>query len=462
MTISTRLLLRPGYQVAQRFDGTARFQVGADRSLAFGPGDLVMPSPVNAHDHGYGIRTLDFGAVDDALELWIPFMRLRPRTDAYLEALVAFARLAQTGVGATMHCHNSLNINRLGDEAAAVIRAAGDVGIRLGLSCPLLDFDPWAYGGGPEKLKPFLSEEDWQDLSPSIPVYAPIKQQIAAVEAVAAANTNPMVDVQYGPIGPQWCSNAMLEAIAEASALNNRRIHMHFLESPRQRQWLDRRFPQGVVRYLDEIGFLSPRLAIAHGVQLQPAECELLAERGVQLVSNPSANLRLRSGIAPIALVAEKGPALAIGLDGSGFDDDQDLWREMRLIYLLHGGRELARRFTANQIFDAAIHIGAKVVNAPAAQDFVVIDYDALTADCLFDDIDEAEVLLTRMTSAYAKGLFVDGREIMQNGRLTTVDFEGARQQLREQARGDLPRLRRERQLAGILSAAVRRYYSRW
>ncbi|CAN7703607.1 amidohydrolase family protein [Rhizobium leguminosarum] len=462
MTPSARLLLRPGYQPAARFDGAARFPVAQSVLAALGPGDLVMPSPVNAHDHGYGIRTLDFGAIDDALEVWIPGMRLRPRTDAYLEALVAFARLAQTGVGATMHCHNSLNINRLGDEAAGVIRAAGDVGIRLGLSCPLLDFDPWAYGGGPEKLKPLLSEDDWQALSPSIPAYAPVAEQIAAVDAVAATNSNPMVDVQYGPVGPQWCSNALLEAIAEASAANGRRIHMHLLESPRQRQWLDRRFPQGIVRYLDEIGFLSSRLAVAHGVQLQPAECELLAERGVQLVSNPSANLHLRSGIAPISLVAEKGPALAIGLDGSGFDDDQDLWREMRLIHLLHGGRELYRRFTADQIFDATIHIGAKVLNAPAGQDFVVIDYDALTADSLFDDIDEAEVLLTRMTSAQAKGLFVGGREIMRDGRLTTVDFDGARRELREQARADLPRLRRERQLAGSLSAAIRSYYSRW
>lgn len=462
MTTSTRLLLRPGHEPAERFDGAVRLPIAAEGSLAIGPGNLVMPSPVNAHDHGYGIRTLDFGAVDDALEVWIPGMRLRPRTDAHLEAVVAFARLAQTGVGATMHCHNSLNINRLGDEAAAVIRAAGDVGIRLGLSCPLLDFDPWAYGGGPEKLKPLLSEDDWQALSPSIPAYAPITEQIAAIDAVAAANSNPMVNVQYGPIGPQWCSNAMLEAIAEASAANNRRIHMHLLESPRQRQWLDRRFPQGVVRYLDEIGFLSPRLAVAHGVQLRPAECELLAERDVQLVSNPSANLRLRSGVAPISLVAEKGPALAIGLDGSGFDDDQDLWREMRLIHLLHGGHELTRRFTAGQIFDAAIHIGASVLNAPAAQDFVVIDYDALTADSLFDDIDETEVLLTRMASAHAKGLFVDGREVMRYGRLTTIDFDGARRELREQAKADLPRLRRERQLAGSLSMAIRRYYSQW
>jgi hypothetical protein len=112
-----------------------------------------MPMPVNAHDHGYGIRTLDFGSLDDALETWIPTMRLRPRTDAYLEALVAFGRLAKTGVAATIHCHNSLNAARMVDEALEVIRAAKDVGIRLGLSCPLLDHDAWAYDGGPEQAE---------------------------------------------------------------------------------------------------------------------------------------------------------------------------------------------------------------------------------------------------------------------------------------------------------------------
>ncbi|MGE1157120.1 amidohydrolase family protein, partial [Pseudomonas kitaguniensis] len=85
----------------------------------------------------------------------------------------------------------------------------------------------------------------------------------------------------------------------------------------------------GVVRYLDDIGFLSPRLAVAHGVQLTQAECELLAERGVQLVSNPSANLRLRSGIAPASDAMRAGLKVAIGLDGTSLDDDQDLWREM-------------------------------------------------------------------------------------------------------------------------------------
>jgi len=460
--MTVRLLLNPGHEPAERIEQGANLPP-ALQSVRLNPGDLVIPSPVNAHDHGYGIRTLDFGAVDDALEVWIPGLRLRPRTDPYLEALVAFGRLARTGIGATMHCHNSLNADRLVDEARAVMRAAGDVGIRLALSCPLLDHDAWAYDGGPQRLQPFLREDDWHALSGTIPNYASVDTQLAAVEAVAAANTNPLIDVQYGPIGPQWCSNALLEAIAEASALHGRRIHMHLLESPRQRIWLDRRFPDGIVSYLDRIGFLSPRLAIAHGVQLRPDELELLAERGVQLVSNPSANLRLRSGIAPIASTIEhSGPAFAIGLDGTGLDDDQDLWREMRLLYLLQGGHGLSRQLGACNLFDAAIKVGRQVINAAGAEDFTIIDYQALIADVLFDDVDEAEILLSRMSARYAKGLVVADREIMRNGLLTRVDFDAALCELLAQARTDLPRLERQRPLVSALSAATRAYYASW
>jgi len=456
-----RFLDRPGHGPATRFDTPADLPPQFS-AMGAQPGDMILPPPVNAHDHGYGIRTLDCGIVDDALETWIPGMRLRPRTDAYLEALVAFGRLAKTGAGATMHCHNSLNIERFVDEAQAVMRAAADVGIRLALSCPLLNFDPWAYDGGPDRLRPFLTRDQWELLSPGIPTYASVSMQIAAVEAVAAANTSPLVDVQYGPVGPQWSSNELLEAIAEASASTGRRIHTHLLESPRQRQWLNRRFPQGVVRYLDEIGFLSPRLAVAHGVQLRPDECDLLAERGVQIVSNPAANLRLRSGIAPIAGITDRGPAFAIGLDGSGFDDDQDLWREMRLLYLLQGERGLTRRVTAAKVFDAAIHTGARVVNAPAGEDFALIDYQALIADALFDDVDEAEVLLTRMDARHARALFVAGREVMRDGRLKGIDFDVALAELLAQARADLPRLRELRVHARFLSEAARSYYAGW
>lgn len=423
-----------------------------------GAGLLALPAPVNAHDHGMGVRCLDFGSYDDALEPWIAWLRVRPPTDPYLEALVAFGRLALAGCSATMHCHNSLNAERLVEEAGEVVRAARTCGIRLAFSCPLLDTSPWIYDGADE-LQPHLSASEWSLLKDKIPCYPPVSEQLAAVDAVARDNQSNDVSVQLGPIGPQWASNDLLEAIADVSAHNGRRIHMHLLESPRQRHWLDKRFPQGIVNYLDDIGFLSPRLAVAHGVQLRPEECELLAARGVTLVSNPSANLRLRSGIAPIEVAHSLGVPLALGLDGTGFDDDQDIWREMRLFRLLQNGCEMVPRLAHKDIFAMVLSNGAAVLETPVAKDLAVVDFEALTQDAIFDDLDEASVILGRMSAQYVRHLLVNGQYVVRDGRLTGFDFSEARNELTAQARAVRPSLQRERETATVLAEATRRHY---
>ena len=86
--------------------------------------------------------------------------------------------------------------------------------------------------------------------------------------------------MQYGPNAVQWCTTGLLEAIAEASAGTGRRVHMHLLETRYQRAWADAEFPGGIVRYLDRIGLLSPRLTLAHCTWARPDELELIAERG--------------------------------------------------------------------------------------------------------------------------------------------------------------------------------------
>lgn len=421
-----------------------------------------MPAPINAHDHGYGIRSLDFGALDDALEPWIPHMWLRPRTDPYLEALVGFARLARQGVAATMHCHNSLNADHLVEEAQAVCRAAGDVGIRLGLSCPLLDFDAWAYDGGPERLRAHMSPGDWDKVGATAPLYRPIEDQLASVRAIAETCSSDMVNVQLGPVGPQWCSDRLLETIANLSVQKGLRIHMHLLESPRQRRWLDLRFPLGVLAFLDEIGFLSPRLSVAHGVQLRPDEYALMAERGVQLVSNPSANLRLRSGIAPVMMARRAGLAVAVGLDGTGLDDDQDWWRELRLFHLLHNGCQLEAELPPQETLDRVFAAGRMVLPLSGEGDTVELDGTALMADAMFGDLDPATVILTRATGLHVLAMTVADQGVIENGKLTRVDYEAARRELREQALLDRPRLVAERDKVRMLVEATRRYYADW
>ena len=425
-----------------------------------GKGLLALPAPVNAHDHGYGIRSLDFGCQDDALEPWIAGMRLRPPTDPYLEALVAFGRLASNGCAATMHCHNSLRADRLADEVTEVVRAAKVCGICLAFSCPLLDSSPWVYGEM-EGLRRFVAEADWPAFESRVPTYLPAQIQIEAVVDCIHRFADDPVSIQLGPIGPQWCSNHLLERIAETSEALNCRIHMHLLESPRQRRWLDQRFPEGIVAFLDRIGFLSPRLAVAHGVQLRREECDLLAERGVIVVSNPSANLRLRSGLAPVRDFRSAGLAYALGLDGTGIGDDQDIWQEMRLFWLLHSGNEVDRPIPCGELFDAVTSRGAEVLEygLKPISSLVVVDRGEMTADAMFDDFDDAELVLSRMAGRHVRDLFVGGRAVVRDGNLTGFDFAAARSELVAQARAFAASAAAEREFSQKLRDAIREFY---
>jgi 5-methylthioadenosine/S-adenosylhomocysteine deaminase len=457
-----RWLPRPGREPALR-DVLLTVSRGATTANRNGEGKagggrLAMPAPVNAHDHGYGIRPLDFGLIDDALEPWIAGLRQRPPTDPGLETLVAFGRVAKSGCGATMHCHNSLNADRLVEEADAVVKAARQVGIRLALSCPLLDDSPFVYGGL-ERLANVLTADRFQQIAALVPKYGSIDAQLEAVDAIARTYESD-VSVQYGLIGPQWCSDRMLERIAAESQRTGRRIHMHLLESPRQRKWLDERFPGGVVRHLDKIGLLTERLAVAHGVQLTGDECELLAERGVTVVTNPTANLRLRSGVAPIPVYRKRGLRFAIGLDGTGFDDRQDIWQELRLVWLLHGERKFRRELGPAELFEAAIENGGAVVGHRDSNNVVVIDYAGLMADAVFDDVLEEDVLLTRMARDHVTDLIVDGNYVLRDGKLTGVDFDAAQSELRDQARAAAGRMHKARADARFLADTIRAYYA--
>ena len=147
---------------------------------------------------------------------------------------------------------------------------------------------------------------------------------MALVDDVAAAADGPGFNVQYGPNGVQWCSDELLQAVAEASHRTGRRVHMHLLETKYQRQWADAAYPDGVVRMLDEIGLLSPRLTLAHCVWARPEELELLAERGVTISVNTSSNLHLHSGLAPAIEMRKRGCSVALGIDSKALDDDDD------------------------------------------------------------------------------------------------------------------------------------------
>jgi cytosine/adenosine deaminase-related metal-dependent hydrolase len=219
---------------------------------------------------------------------------------------------------------------------------------------------------------------------------------------------------------------------------------MHLMESPVQRQYLDARYPRGPLRFLDEIGLLTPRLSVAHAVWLRPDEMELLAARGVTVSVNTTSNLSLRNGIAPVAALHRHGVRLAQGLDGFSVDGDDDAFRELRLNYLLHRGVGFDEGLPLAAAFRSACHGGkyavtgrddtATALTTGADADVMVLDRAALTQD-LAMPVDDAALIAQRATKETLRQLFVAGRPIVSDGRLLTLDLPALHQELNAQLR---------------------------
>ena len=316
------------------------------------------------------------------------------------------------------------------DEAKAIGKAAADVGIRIAFAIAVRDQNPIVYGDG-EPVLSALADDDRKAIEGMF-VRAPMspKEYIELTDAIASAIAGPKVDVQLGPAGVQWCSRPLLEAVAENSARTGRRIHMHLLETIYQRAWADQNYPQGIVRYLSDIGFLSERLTLAHCIHARPDELEMIAASGARIVTNFSSNMHLRSGLAPIAAAHRCGCGIAVGVDGLALDEDDDVIREMRLVQGMHGGLGFKRTWTCSEFFGLAVRNGRKATGAPgtgelvpgAPADFVTIDLDRLDRDQIMP-VDPLELLFARGNASMVRDVVVDGRTVVSEGRCMGVDL---------------------------------------
>jgi cytosine/adenosine deaminase-related metal-dependent hydrolase len=352
------------------------------------------------------------------------------------------------------------------DEAKEIARAARDVGVRVTLAVFMRDRNPLVYEREDSVLMKLPGDVraviETQFLS-SMPG---IVEQIASVEAIAAETESALFSVQFGPSGPQWCSDTLLAAIAEASEQTGRRAHMHLLETRYQRAFADRAYPEGVVERLKALGLLSPRLTLAHCVYARPAELDAIAAAGAIIATNPSSNLHLKSGIAPISEALRRGCRVALGVDASAFDEDDDIVREMRLGHFLHGGwgfESVIERgawlsaIVANGRFaNGAPGPGALEVGEPA--DILELDFDALDRDAVMP-VEPIDLVFARATLTHVARLLVAGQEIVRDGRLTRVDLGAAEGELRRQYRAKLPSRAAFLEAWGDLEPAVAEHY---
>ena len=431
-----------------------------------GSRSFVLPAFVNAHDHARP-NASSFGALGMPLESWLLRSALGTPVDPYLTAASALARSARAGCAAMMvHYTRPSGTMPLVEEAKEIARAASDVGIRIAFAIAVRDQNPVVYGDA-EPVLSSLSGDDRKTIE-ELFVRAPMspKAYIDLTDAIAAAIGGPKIDVQLGPAGVQWCSRPLLEAVAENSALTGRRIHMHLLETIYQRAWADQNFPDGIVRYLRDIGFLSDRLTLAHCIHARPDELEMIAVSGARIVINFSSNMHLRSGLAPIAAAHKCGCAVAVGVDGLALDEDDDVLREMRLVQMMHGGVGFKRTWTPAEFFALAIRNGRRATGAPgsgelapgAPADFVTLDLDRLDHDQILP-VDPLDLLFARGNASLLKDVVVDGRAIVTEGRVIGVDLPAIEQELRAIYRASAAKLSHFQRAWQPLSASLENWF---
>ncbi len=413
---------------------------------------LVMPALSNAHDHARVARNSAMGGFDKPLESWLFRLALIPAADPWLCSAVSFARSALGGVGSIMiHYTRIQGLTDFTTEVGQVVKALRDVGLRGAFAVQCRDRNPIVYGPHDAVLASLSPASraamEKRFLKPALPA----AEQVALVEAIAAEYEDASLTVQFGPAAVQWCSDPLLRLIAERSAATGRRVHMHLLETKYQRAWADREFPNGIVRYLDEIGLLSPRLSLAHCVWARPDEYELIAERGATIVVNTSSNLAIRSGRAAIDAMLRAGCRVAMGMDGVALDEDEDALREMRLNYALNKGAGVEAAMSPAALLAFATVNGRFALDGgrrgsrasgriePGADaDLLSLDLDALSSDLIEPHVPAIDLLLARAGKQHVQDLIVAGKDVVRDGKLAHLDLPALEADLLARFRRDL------------------------
>ena len=234
------------------------------------------------------------------------------------------------------------------------------------------------------------------------------------------------------------------EALREVncfSADHNLPVTMHLLESELDNDFCREHYGRPTIPFLEEIGFLSPRLLAVHCVCLAEDDIRRLAAHDVKVSHNPIANMILGTGVAPVTRLLEAGIPIALGTDGSASNDNQNYLELLKGTALLH---KVSHRdplaLGAETVLRMATEVGAGVVGlqekvgsiaAGKQADMVIFDFARANTTPAHDPV--ASLVYSADTSN-VDSVLVAGRFLLRDGELTTVDEEALLQRASQKA----------------------------
>lgn len=412
---------------------------GEERTLD-AAGRLVIPGLVNAHLHSH--EHFNRGRFDNLpLEVWQLYARppigLAPLTarEAYLRTMVGCIEMLRSGTTTAVDdvYHVPLTSRELAD---AVAQAYVDAGMRARISCNLMDrqvYDTIPYLA--ELLPgPLRAELDASARPPAAELLGFAGELLGRYPLAGGR-----IGLALAPSAPQRCTDGFLMEMARMAAGARVPLITHVLETQAQVVTGRRFYGKSIVEHLAALEVLTPRTAIAHGVWLTDRDIELLADHGASVLHNPVSNLKLGAGIAPVRWLLQAGVNVALGCDGTGSNDSQNMFEAMKFAALLNKvrGEPFEEWVGAEEAFRMATIGGARAglldhvgeVRPGWAADLVLLDLRRIP-------FVPRNHLLYHLVFCEKGGsvetVLVDGRIVLEDGRIRTFDEEAVLAEIRD------------------------------
>ena len=379
----------------------------AQQTLA-GRNRVVMPGLVNGHTHA--AMTLLRGMADDlALMDWLNNY-VFPVEREFVDA--EFVR-----IGTELACWEMIrggtttfvDMYYYPDAIAAVVE---DCGLRALISATVIDQrspDAASAADGIAKGRGFI--ERWK-------------------------NRHPRITPIFGPHANYTLTAEQLQATRAAANELGVSVSIHLAESPFESDYSKRRYGTTSITLFDNIGFFAGPTIAAHVVWPTDDEITILVEREVGVIHNPTSNMKIASGVAPVTAMFAAGVRLGLGTDGAASNNDLDMWEEMRLAAFLQKlDRMNPETLPADVVLRLATSGGATAIGLGDITGSLEPGKRADLIQVALSDVHHVPIYDVSSHLVYVTdeqdvaSVVVDGRILMREQELLTIDTERVRNQ---------------------------------
>jgi len=376
-----------------------------------GHGKIAMPGLINCHTHA-AMSILRGIAEDQELDKWLretiwPLEAKRRPLDVYHGVLLSCIEMIKSGTTCfcDMYFHEDM-----------VAKAVEESGLRAVLASGIIE------AGNAERGRRMLEE---------------------SVEVAKKYNgyADGRITTQIGPHTACTCSLSLLKKVREAASSLKVGVHIHLAESKDVSRLVKERYGRGEVELLSDTGFLGPDVLAAHCIHLSQEDIALLAGHNVKVVYNPVANMKLASGIPRVKDLLDAGITVGLGTDGPASNNSLDMFETMKFAALLQKIFYMDPKvLPAWKVLEMATIDGARALGIDKSVGSLEI---GKRADLILIDFEEPH--LTPIHDPYASLVYsacgsdvdttiVDGKILMENGEVKTLDEDDVIKKGRETA----------------------------